>query len=394
MVDQEIVAAGVKDPRVLQSMRDTPRHEFVPLNQRARSYYDMALPLGWGQTISPPFIVAYMTEALDPQASDKVLEIGTGSGYQAAVLAPLVSEVYTIEIVKPLGERAARTLKRLKYDNVFVKVGDGYQGWPEHAPFDKIIVTCSPEKVPPKLVEQLREGGKMLVPVGERYQQSLYAFTKKDGQLEKAALLPVLFVPMTGKAEDSREVLPDPARPTIINGNFEAIDPSTAPADEPSKPAVATSPGEQPEREAPSPDGWYYRRQLEWMSGPDAPEGEHYARFKNTTPGRGAQALQGLAIDGRHVKQVEVSLWVKGDNLRLGEVPEQQPMLAITFYDENRAQAGYAVVGPWRDTFDWKRVTQTVRVPTKAREAILCVGLLGATGEISFDEVRIEPATK
>jgi protein-L-isoaspartate(D-aspartate) O-methyltransferase len=204
----------------------------------------------------------------------------------------------------------------------------------------------------------------------------------------------VLFVPMTGKAEDSREVLPDPARPTIINGNFEAIDPSTAPADEPSKPAVATSPGEQPEREAPSPDGWYYRRQLEWMSGPDAPEGEHYARFKNTTPGRGAQALQGLAIDGRHVKQVEVSLWVKGDNLRLGETAEQQPMLAITFYDENRAQAGYAVVGPWRDTFDWKRYNQVVRVPTKAREAILCLGLCGATGEISFDDVRIEPAAK
>jgi protein-L-isoaspartate(D-aspartate) O-methyltransferase len=395
MVDQEIVAAGVKDSRVVQSLRDTLRHEFVPLNQRAKAYYDMALPLGWGQTISPPFIVAYMTEALDPQPADKVLEIGTGSGYQAAVLAPLVSEVYTIEIVKPLGERAARTLKRLKYDNVFVKVGDGYQGWAEHAPFDKIIVTCSPEKVPPKLVEQLREGGKMLVPVGERYQQSLYAFMKKDGQLEKTALLPVLFVPMTGKAEEGREVLPDAARPQIVNGNFEAIDPSTKPAAvEPSESAAAPSPGDQSEREEPAPDGWYYRRQLQWMATPDAPEGEYYATFKNTTPGRGAQALQGLAIDGRHVKQVDVSLWVKGENLRLGESPEQQPMLAITFYDENRAQAGYTVVGPWRDTFDWKRYNQIVRVPTKAREAILCLGLCGATGEISFDDVRIEPVAK
>ena len=180
---------------------------------------------------------------------------------------------------------------------------------------------------------------------------------------------------MTGKAEEGREVLPDPAHPQIINGDFEAIDPSTAPADEPSKPAVATSPGEQPEREAPSPDGWYYRRQLEWMSGPDAPEGEHYATFNNTTPGRGAQALQGLAVDGRHVKQIEVSLWVKGDNLRLGEAPEQQPMLAITFYDENRAQAGYAVVGPWRDTFDWQRVTANGPRAHEAREAIVRVGL-------------------
>ncbi len=393
MVDQEIVAAGVKDARVVQAMRDTPRHEFVPLNQRGNAYYDMALAIGWGQTISPPFIVAYMTEALDPKPGDKVLEIGTGSGYQAAVLSPLVSEVYTIEIVKPLGERAARTLKRLKYDNVFVKVGDGYQGWPEHAPFDKIIVTCSPEKVPPKLIEQLREGGRMLVPVGERYQQSLYAFTKENGELTRTALLPVLFVPMTGKAEDGREVLPDPQTPRLVNGGFESIDPSTQPPDESEPAAVASaSPGVPPEREAPAPDGWYYRRQLHWESGKDAPEGERYATFRNTTPGRGAQALQGLAVDGRFVKQLQVSLWVKGENLRLGETPQQQPLLSITFFDENRGQTGYAFVGPWRDSFDWKHVSETIRVPLKSREAIVCLGLCGATGEASFDDVRIERA--
>jgi protein-L-isoaspartate(D-aspartate) O-methyltransferase len=396
MVDEEIVAAGVKSPRVIQSMRDTRRHEFVPIYQRGKAYYDMALAIGWGQTISPPFIVAYMTEALDPQPTEKVLEIGTGSGYQAAVLSPLASEVYTIEIVKPLGERAARTLKRLKYDNVFAKVDDGYQGWPEHAPFDKIIVTCSPEKVPPKLIEQLREGGKMLVPVGERYQQSLYAFTKENGELTKAALLPVLFVPMTGKAEDSREVLPDPKRPEIVNGNFETIDPATQPADETDATSAATAalPGDDLERAAPEPDGWYYRRQLEWIDAKDAPEGEHYVTFTNSTPGRGAQALQGLGVDGREVRQLDVSLWVKGENLRPGDSQQQQPMLAITFYDENRAQAGYAVIGPWRDTFDWARVAQSIRVPAKAREAIMCLGLCGATGEVSFDDVRIEPAGK
>ena len=143
----------------------------------------MALPIGEGQTISPPFIVAYMTEALDPQPSDNVLEIGTGSGYQAAVLAKLVRDVYTIEIVDPLGHKAAKTLERLHYDNVHVKVGDGYQGWPEHAPFDKIIVTCSPEKAPPALVEQLKEGGRMVIPVGERYQQTLYLMKKIDGKM-------------------------------------------------------------------------------------------------------------------------------------------------------------------------------------------------------------------
>ena len=133
-------------PGVLQSMRTTPRHEFMTPDTRDLAYYDMAVPIGHGQTISPPYIVAFMTAQLDPQPTDRVLEIGTGSGYQAAVLSPLVKEVYTIEIVEPLGQRAAQTLQRLGYENVFPKIGDGYAGWPEHAPFDKIIVTCSPER--------------------------------------------------------------------------------------------------------------------------------------------------------------------------------------------------------------------------------------------------------
>ena len=213
MVDKEIVAAGVKNERVIRAMRDTPRHEFVPANQRQFAYYDMALPIGNGQTISPPFIVASMTEAIDPQPGDRVLEIGTGSGYQAAVLSPLVSDVYTIEIVEPLSRRATRTLKRLEYKNVHTRAGDGYKGWPEAAPFDKIIVTCSPEKVPQPLVDQLREGGLMVIPVGERYQQTLYLMRKVDGKLKSEALRPTLFVPMTGEAEEKREVKPDPQQP-------------------------------------------------------------------------------------------------------------------------------------------------------------------------------------
>ena len=201
MVEEEIIGGGVKNPRVIQAMRDTPRHEFVPLPYRQNSYYDMSLPIGDKQTISGPFVVAYMTEQLDPQPTDRVLEIGTGSGYQAAVLSPLVKDVYTIEIVESLGKHAEETLKRLKYDNVHVKIGDGYQGWPEHAPFDKIIVTCSPEKVPQPLVDQLKEGGQMVIPVGERFEQMLYRYTKKDGQAGHRAAAPTLFVPMTGTAE-------------------------------------------------------------------------------------------------------------------------------------------------------------------------------------------------
>ena len=184
MVDKEIVAAGVTNERVIQAMRDTPRHEFVPANQRQYAYLDMALPIGNAQTISPPFIVASMTQEIDPQPTDRVLEIGTGSGYQAAVLSPLVKDVYTIEIVEPLGRRATRTLKRLGYKNVHTRVGDGYKGWPEAAPFDKIIVTCSPEKVPQPLVDQLREGGLMIVPVGERYQQNAVSDAQGGRQAE------------------------------------------------------------------------------------------------------------------------------------------------------------------------------------------------------------------
>jgi len=389
MVDKEIVAAGVKDPRVIQSMRDTPRHEFVLANSRENAYFDMALPIGNSQTISPPFIVAYMTEQLLPKPTDKVLEIGTGSGYQAAVLSPLVKDVYTIEIVKPLGERAARTLKRLKYQgNVHTRIGDGYQGWPEEAPFDKIIVTCSPEKVPPKLVEQLREGGRMLVPVGERYQQTLYLFQKKDGKLTQAALLPMLFVPMTGKAEAGRVVLPDPLRPGIRNGSFEEFIEEPQESSE-EKPANAEPQGSKVHQ---VPTSWHYQRQLELIAAKDAPEGTHYVTFTNTLPGRSATALQGLAVDGRKVNELTVSLWVRGKNIRPGETEDQKAILAISFFDENRNQIGYTWVGPWRDSFDWQQVTDHIRVPPKAREAIIRIGLSGAVGEISFDDIRIQAA--
>ena len=214
MVRDYVAPAGVSDPRVLESVRNTPRHQFMPRRFWDQAYFDMALPIGKSQTISSPFIVAAMTEAIEPEPTDKVLEIGTGSGYQAAVLSPLVSEVYTIEIVPELGEQAARDLSRLEYTNVHVRVGDGFKGWPEQAPFDAIIVTCSPESVPQPLVDQLREGGRMVIPVGERYQQTLYLMTKQDGKLVQRALRPTLFVPMTGRAEERREVLPDPASPT------------------------------------------------------------------------------------------------------------------------------------------------------------------------------------
>jgi protein-L-isoaspartate(D-aspartate) O-methyltransferase len=204
MVREQLASKGrdIKNERVLKAMGTVPRHEFVPENLRGVAYRDSPLPIGHEQTISQPYIVAFMTEALDPKPGERVLEIGTGSGYQAAVLAALGAEVYTIEIVKPLGERAEKDLKRLGYDKqVKVRVGDGYKGWPDAAPFDAIIVTCAPEKVPQPLVDQLKVGGRMIIPVGDSGWQELFLLKKEEGgKLSKKAVLPVRFVPMTGEA--------------------------------------------------------------------------------------------------------------------------------------------------------------------------------------------------
>ncbi len=200
MVTRQILIRGVTDPRVLAAMRKVPRDAFVPESMRARSYTDQPLPIGYDQTISQPFIVALMTDKLQLKSTDRVLEIGTGSGYQAAILAELVAEVFTIEIVEPLGKGAEATLQRLGYKNVRVKVGDGYKGWPEHAPFDAVIVTCAPEQVPQPLIAQTKEGGRIIIPVGAAGDQNLYLLEKKDGRLKQRSVLPVRFVPMTGEA--------------------------------------------------------------------------------------------------------------------------------------------------------------------------------------------------
>ena len=200
MVEQQLRPRGIHDQRVLDAMTKVPREEFIPEGIRAQAYADNALPIGHDQTISQPFIVAYMTEQLRLQPSDRVLEIGTGSGYQAAILAELAKDVYTIEIVEPLAKDASARLARLGYNNAHVKTGDGFQGWPEVAPFDAIIVTCAPDKVPPPLTQQLKDGGRMIVPVGSGIDQQLYLLEKKNGELAQTAILPVRFVPMMGEA--------------------------------------------------------------------------------------------------------------------------------------------------------------------------------------------------
>ncbi len=201
MVREQIERRGVRDPAVLDAMTTVPRHLFVPEAYRARAHEDGPLPIGQGQTISQPYIVAFMTAAIRPRPEDRVLEVGTGSGYQAAVLASIVAEVYSIEIIPELGESARRLLADLGYDNVTVRIGDGHAGWPDRAPFDAIVVTAAPGDVPPKLLEQLRVGGRLVIPVGDAEQHLIRVTRTRDGY-QRETLLPVRFVPMTGGSPD------------------------------------------------------------------------------------------------------------------------------------------------------------------------------------------------
>ena len=366
MVREDIAASGVTNTRVLESMRLTPRHEFVTTAQRPLAYFDMSLPIGERQTISGPFVVAYMTEQLDPKPTDRVLEIGTGSGYQAAILSPLVGTVYSIEIHDALGRRAGSTLRRLGYTNVVTKIGDGFMGWAEKGPFDKIIVTCSPEEIPLPLIDQLVEDGIMIIPVGERYEQTLVRLQKRAGELERTDLVPSLFVPMTGEAEERRAVLPNGVKPRLANSSFEECLPDSE-----------------------TPTAWYYGRQEALLENDNSPDGRRHLLLKNSEPGRPAHIFQGFPIDGLSVRELKISYQVRVAGLGSGRIPAEKPGVAIRFFDERRARST-RLVAPLRIlNSEWTLVTGSLLVPTWSREAILQVGLMGATGQIEVDKIQI-----
>ena len=387
MVENELLPqGGLTNPAVIDVMKRVPRNRFVPPLHQSIAFRDQAIAIGNAQTISPPYIVAYMTEQLDPKPDDKVLEIGTGSGYQAAVLSLLVDQVYSIEIVEPLGLRAEKTLETLGMDNVHVRVGDGYKGWPEAAPFDSIIVTCSPESVPQPLVDQLREGGRMIIPIGERYQQSFYLCKKINGTLEKERLTQTLFVPMTGEAEDKRETLPDPNKPTLVGGGFEEV------------------------RDNGTPVGWHYARSVKIIQDADAREGTRFARFTSyaepvatsqrgmtrtaTQPADGtqkfAQILQGFAVDGRNVSKIRLELQVRGQNVASTNGRRQTPIIILWLYDENRSQIAEILQCPCSGTFPWRSCTPEIAIPKKAREAVLLVGLPQASGQLDVNDIVLK----
>ncbi|MGB0739758.1 MAG: protein-L-isoaspartate(D-aspartate) O-methyltransferase [Planctomycetaceae bacterium] len=365
MVQTALEAEGISNPLVLEAMRAVPRHEFVRSSDRARGYDDSALPIGYQQTISPPYVVAYMTEVLDPSPEHRVLEIGTGSGYQASVLGQICKEVYTIEIVPQLAKQAARRLQDLEYTNIEVRHGDGYLGWEEHAPFDRIIVTCSPENVPQPLVDQLKEGGRMIIPVGERYQQAFHLLTRVDGKLQTEKLISTLFVPMTGESEDRRLVLPNPRNPVLVNGSFD-----------------------QDENEDGRADGWHYQRNTSFAS-EDAMDGDQYVRFENQSHDAISQALQGMAIDGRVIGALALHYWVRHESIVPGPGIGGHAGIIVHFYDSQRRELGSQMVGRWRGTLGWQDVRSLIAVPPAAREMIIRIGLNNATGSLDMDHLRM-----
>lgn len=434
----------LRNVRVLKAMSRIPRAAFTTKEFRDYAYQDAALPIGEAQTISPPFVVAYMTEALDPQPTDRVLEIGTGSGYQAAVLSCLVAEVYTIEIVKPLGRRAAQTLKKLEYSNVFVKLGDGYRGWAEAAPFDKIIVTCSPENIPQPLIDQLKEGGKMLIPIGERYEQYFVLCEKKNGRLEKKTLTPACFVPMTGEAEKRREIQPDSANPSLVGGDFEEANPtafSVAPTATWKTDAVAGEDAEAkraaelavelPPRK-PTPRGWYSTRNVYIETREDAPQGssvcvcdnsavveEHRKKDVNAariaaatlpelrqTTSEGWEDLksrqreqetvcsmrQNFAVDGTKVKKLTLVGQARTTDLESKYGRKTVSLMKINFFDRDREPVGREtmVLAVAPGTSDWREFSKEIDVPRRAAEASLQVGILDGVGTVEFDALELK----
>jgi protein-L-isoaspartate(D-aspartate) O-methyltransferase len=392
MTDYLLLPQGeLKNKDVIDVMRRIPRHRFVPPLHQSIAYWDQAIAIGHAQTISPPYIVAFMTEQLAPKPTDNVLEIGTGSGYQAAVLSLLVRKVYTIEIVEPLGKQAEKLLKTLGMDNVHVRIGDGYQGWSEAAPFDSIIVTCSPESIPQPLIDQLREGGRMIIPVGERFQQSFYLCQKINGKLNKQRLNQTLFVPMTGEAEEQRSVQPDVKNPVIIGGDFNEV------------------------REDGLPVGWHYARNVEILTPNDVPGGKKIARFinkpeKKVTANNNnnnnndqnnnknqiqpelknvSQILQGFAVDGREVSKLKINYWIRGQQIvaRRGHV--MTPTGIISFFDENRRQIAEIPLGSCKGIFTWEEVLRKIPVKPETREAVLLIGLPLATGQLDVHSITV-----
>lgn len=367
MVAEEIQPHGIQDARLLDAMREVPREQFLPLNKRSVAYLNIAITFGEGHVMLPPLVTAHMIEQLEPKYSDKVLVVGTGTGYSSALLSRITNKVYTVEIDRATAATAEETFKRVKYDNISLKVGDGFEGWKEHAPFQKIIVECSPENVPQPLLEQLDEGGLLLIPIGVDFDQTMHLYKKVNGELSSISAWPTLLVPMKGRAEELKSSSDQPRVPAINNGGFEELLEGTKDV----------------------PVGWSYLRQGRVIEDNLSPEGKRCLQFTNETPGNAAMALQAFPVDGKTTSEITLSFRVMGKEIRPGQTRQQLPRVEVTFFDEKRRPVGGDWVGGWYMNFDWVKKDRRFTVPRLAKFAIVQLTMEGATGEIRFDDIRL-----
>lgn len=393
-VENELVLQdGLENDLVLSAMMRIPREKFLPQNKKSGAYRDVAIPIGCSRMDYSPYITAYCISQLDPAPDDKVLEIGTGCGYASAVLSLLVREVHTVEFHATLSKKANQSLKKIGIKNVYGKIGDGFQGCPEQAPFDKIIVWGAVEDIPESLIDQLKEGGRMVVSVGEKYQQTLYLCRKKNGELKKETLPPTFFTSMPGEAESRRILLADPKNPSILGGDFEHYYGETR-----------------------LPYGWYHVKNARILQGPDAPNGTNYMRFEvepeytivhdphemedsygeppeQFVPSaeKTAQIVQSFAIDGKTVSRVKFGVFLRAENIQPLD-PQNPPKgtIVLAFYGEDREVLQCVQLASVYGSFNWKPFSTEIPVPRKTLEADLYIGLFQNAGRLDIDAVSLE----
>ena len=443
MVQRHLVERGLKNPRVLDAFRTVPRHRFLPPKTQRQAYDDESIPIGEGQTITPPYDVAFMTEVLDPKPTDRVYEVGTGSGYQSAILSRLVKDVYSIEIHAPLSKRATQVHKDLGYTNIHTRIGDGYVGWPEAAPFDAIIVTCAPTKVPQPLFDQLKEGGRMVIPIGDRFNQMVHLIIKKDGkrvdQRAEADIVRADDGPRSGRGgrrptrggavQEGFRQGRSPAKMTTGTGSVPTRERQTPRSrrddvgssccigrvglrscwqascgtawrscfaqeeliERPGPPPVDNL--EADENKDGVPDGWYNARDVKWMTEGGAPVGPALRSLRVHSARPAGAAEPRLRCRRPQDRGDRPWLWIRQNNIQVGEREGDEPGLMIDFLGVRAPPpVSRGIFGPWTHSVRdrWTRVAKRIPVPPGTKDAIMSVGLMGATGTLDFDGLTVD----
>jgi len=365
MVDADLSGNGIGNERLLKAMRTIPRHRFCLPEDQKHAYADQSLPIGHKRKLASPYVTAGLIELLDPRPNDRILELGTGSGYQAAILSQLATDVYSVESIEELGKASASLLKELKCKNVHTRIGDTLEGWPEAAPFDRILFTSCSGTVPAALIDQLRERGKVVVDAVCGNEELFHLFEKQHGRLVALKVWSPFSIANADNLKQHRDEKQSPNKSEIENGDFELSEDGKA-------------------------TGWYFQRQAALAEDREAPN-NHVLTFENKEPGRHAQAIQEVAIDGRAVVSLRLSVRAKGLEIHNSSSADK-PSMVIRFYDAHQRPITVepsAILGPWRGTFGWETYTCVSSVPKTTRKALVVISMGGATGRLTVDDAQL-----